>query len=182
MRIGCVTPVARRLEKWCGDIPPYPTVSCEGLPGRNRASNRQLFVVSDQVDPLVQDAAENHRAGRLQDAERLYKRALRSNPRNADALNNFGLLSHEMGRIERSLEMLNRAVDLAPDRIDYRRNLAKTLQALGKYERAVYELRQCLNFEPYNIEVLEELCLILRKEADRVQVLVDRLKERSRKL
>ena len=133
--------------------------------------------MSDQPDHLIHDAAEHHRAGRLDEAERLYKRALRSNPRNADALNSFGLLSHQVGRVERSLEMLSRAVDLAPERIDYRRNLARTLQALGKYERAVHELRQCLNFEPHNTDILEELVVVLRTEANRIENLAAKLKE-----
>ncbi|MEJ2603637.1 MAG: sulfotransferase [Gammaproteobacteria bacterium] len=61
------------------------------------------------------EAARLHRAGKVEEAERLYRRVLRDNPRNVTALRLLGVIAMQSGHPENAEELLGKAVRLAPD-------------------------------------------------------------------
>lgn len=63
---------------------------------------------------ILPDAVNLHRSGRLEEARRLYQKALRRNPADADALNYLGMLEFQRGERKRGIELLNRSLALAP--------------------------------------------------------------------
>ena len=64
---------------------------------------------------LVAAALENHRAGRAEDADRLYRRALADDPADPTALYLYGLFNFESGRADAAVTLLERVVELRPD-------------------------------------------------------------------
>ena len=60
------------------------------------------------------EAVNLHRDGRIEEARRLYQKALRRNPADADALNYLGILEFQRGERKRGVELLNRSLALAP--------------------------------------------------------------------
>jgi tetratricopeptide (TPR) repeat protein len=64
---------------------------------------------------LMALAAEHQKEGRLDDAEHLYRRILRHNPRNVDAMRLLGLIALQAGRDGEAESLLERAISLAPD-------------------------------------------------------------------
>jgi tetratricopeptide (TPR) repeat protein len=64
---------------------------------------------------LMALAAEHHKEGRTEEAERLYRRALRDNPRNVDALRLLALIAIEAERADDGEILLEKAVEIAPD-------------------------------------------------------------------
>jgi len=53
---------------------------------------------------LLAEAARQHEAGRLAEAERLYRRLLADDPNRPDCLHLLGLVAHQTGRSEAALE------------------------------------------------------------------------------
>ena len=64
---------------------------------------------------LMALAAEHQKEGRLEEAERLYRRVLRENPRNVDALRLLALIALKTEHADDAEILLQRAIEIAPD-------------------------------------------------------------------
>ena len=64
---------------------------------------------------LMALAAEHHKEGRTEEAERMYRRVLRDNPRNVDALRLLALVAAQADRTDDAEALLEKAVEIAPD-------------------------------------------------------------------
>lgn len=107
--------------------------------------------MTTEPGPLVRQAMEQHRAGRLLDAEALYRRALERSPDDATALHYLGLLSQQMGRGD-ALDLLRRSVAANPDSADFHSNLAIALGQLGRTDEAVAALDTAIRLRPDHAE------------------------------
>ena len=87
--------------------------------------------MADSVDPFA-FAVALHQAGRLAEAERLYRSILAIAPGHVPALNNLGLLV----AAEEAIELFSRALVVWPDYIDSHQNLGNALLMRGEFERA----------------------------------------------
>ena len=92
----------------------------------------------------IDKAISLHRAGRLDDARRLYERILAAEPDNASVWHFLGVLQHQSGNSDLGLASITRALDLDPHYADACNNLGNLYRetnqydaALGAYERAV---------------------------------------------
>ena len=56
------------------------------------------FTQTQSFDGVLRQAVAHHQAGRLQEAERLYRSILRAYPEQADANHNMGLLAMQLGQ------------------------------------------------------------------------------------
>jgi tetratricopeptide (TPR) repeat protein len=93
---------------------------------------------------LFQLATEHHRAGRLLDAELLYRQILSQNPRHADALNQLGYLLYQTSQYETALQYLSQAVELNPQAAEFYNNFGLVLAAIGRPEQAVDAYRKAI--------------------------------------
>jgi Tfp pilus assembly protein PilF len=64
-------------------------------------------------------AVEHHKNGRLEEAERLYKAILQTDPRHPDANHNLGVLAVSVGKPETGLAYLKTAVEANPSQGQY---------------------------------------------------------------
>jgi tetratricopeptide (TPR) repeat protein/SAM-dependent methyltransferase len=85
----------------------------------------------------LQMALDHHRAGRLREAEALYRQILRMAPEHADALHWLGVLAHQAGQSEAALALIDRAIGIHSSHPVYHDHRGMVLQALGKAEEAV---------------------------------------------
>jgi tetratricopeptide (TPR) repeat protein len=67
---------------------------------------------------ILSEATRLHQQGRLDDAEARYRRVLKLNRDNFDALHFLGMLQHQRGRPREALQSLDRALALAPHHLD----------------------------------------------------------------
>lgn len=74
----------------------------------------RCFALNPEKGRLA-EAARLHRTGKVEEAERLYRRVLRDNPKNVTALRLLGVIAMQSGHPENAEELLTRAVSLAPD-------------------------------------------------------------------
>lgn len=109
-------------------------------PGRTGATGNG----PDAAVTLVTQAVPLHQAGRLAEAEALYRQALRTSPRQPDALHLLGMLACQTGRFAEAADLIGKAVAVNAQVPDFHANLAFALQALGRAKEAEASARAAL--------------------------------------
>jgi predicted O-linked N-acetylglucosamine transferase (SPINDLY family) len=112
-------------------------------------------------------AVEHHRAGRLREAEALYRKVLQKFPRVAEAHGLLGYLTHQDGQHEAALGHLAKAIELNPNFIDSYVWRGMALQALGRAAEAEASYRRVLIYNPRHFDALCNLAgaLVLQHRA-----------------
>ena len=120
------------------------------------------------VQQAIEAGRAHHAAGRLGEAEAVYRRVLEVEPGNARALCLLGVLAHQQGRTGAALELVGRAAALAPGEPDYLCNLGVILAGAGRVEEAIGAYRGALALRPNDAETQFNLgnALLARGERD----------------
>ncbi len=87
-------------------------------------------------------------AGRLADAERAYRKAVKINPNFFEAHNNLGNVQMETGRLKQAVASYRNALQWLPHHPMLLNNLGNALQLQGRNEQAVEQLRKALRQQP----------------------------------
>lgn len=93
-------------------------------------------VAGQTVSQLIQVALRHHQAGRLPQAEALYRQVLQQQPSHPDALHLLGMLLHQAGNSEVAVALINRAILADSHNPVFYYNLGTVYQALLKPEEA----------------------------------------------
>lgn len=104
---------------------------------------------------------ENHKAGRLNVAERHYRRALKRDKTNPDALFLLGTLLYQEGHLKRSESALRLAQTERPSHPETLYNLARVLMDRGEFGEAESLLRDTLGLQPDNVSAFRNLGVTL---------------------
>jgi tetratricopeptide (TPR) repeat protein len=102
--------------------------------------------------PLLAEAIEVHRAGRIVEAARLFESVLKDEPRNLAALQHLAIIHAGRGEFELAETLFRRAAEAAPDNPDVQSNLGRVLSERGRHEEAVACLNRALALRPGMVE------------------------------
>lgn len=105
---------------------------------------------TEDLDAIVSDARELHRAGDLQGANAGYESVLSLEPGHGEALHLKGILHGQRGDLTVALRFLDRAVEAAPTDPGVIGNRAKIKLDLGDVSGAVVDYRASLTHAPDN--------------------------------
>jgi tetratricopeptide (TPR) repeat protein/SAM-dependent methyltransferase len=106
-------------------------------------------------------ALPHHRAGRLSEAEALYRSVLEIEPDNVDALQLLGVLAHQSGRHALAIEQIERAIALARSpNASFHNNLGEALRAEGRLDDAVSHYERALVIQPDHPDALGNLAIV----------------------
>lgn len=97
---------------------------------------------------LVAAAADDHRAGRLREAEAAYRLILDRQPDNPEALHLLGVLVHQRGDHETAAELIGRAIAVDAAVALYHYHLGETHRAAGRLAQAAACYREALARDP----------------------------------
>jgi tetratricopeptide (TPR) repeat protein len=102
-------------------------------------------------------AIDHHQAGRLHDAERIYRQILAYDPQNSDVLNLFGVVTVELGNPAAAIDPMSRAISLngADPTFHFNRGLA--YQAMGDRDQAITNYRVASDLKPDYGDALNNL-------------------------
>ena len=89
-----------------------------------------------EVRSLFDAALAAHRHDRLDEAERLYRKLLKLEPRHSDTWHLLGLLAHQEERLAEALEYLDRAVEFAPPSATLEVHRGNVLRSQGDHAAA----------------------------------------------
>jgi len=93
-------------------------------------------------------AVAHHQAGRLAEAESVYRRVLLQQKDNADALNLLGVLCYQRGKNDEATQLINRAIAISPRTAQFFFNLALVKVAQRRWDEAVTYCQRTLQFNP----------------------------------
>jgi len=110
---------------------------------------------------MLDKALAHHQAGNLASAEKLYRKVIKMEPGNADALHLLGLVHHHRGRHGKAAGMIERALKLQPGNPMFLNNLGEALRAAGEAEKAAECYRRVLEADPASADALCNLGLAL---------------------
>jgi tetratricopeptide (TPR) repeat protein len=119
---------------------------------------------SPSTQVMLGEALEHHQAGRLEEAEQLYRQILAIDPRHADALHLLGMIEFQAGRLEAAADLIRKAIAIHSKGASYYSNLGTVLQAQGKLDEAEALYRQALALKPQLAEVHVNLANVLQAQ------------------
>ncbi len=114
-----------------------------------------------KLDAALQEAIVHHQAGRVSEAERLYRRILRVRPSHSGTNNALGIALKDQGRLDEAAAVFRRVVAVAPDNAPAHSNLGNILFSQGKLEEAETCYRRALALKPDMPDALKNLGLVI---------------------
>lgn len=113
-----------------------------------------LAAAQERIQRDLAVALENHRKGKLEKAQRAYKRVLKTAPKHADALHLLGVIDLQRGNPERALDLIDRALAIKPDMAAAHYNRARCLKELDRPEEAFAAVDRALELAPDDIDAM----------------------------
>jgi len=107
-------------------------------------------------------ALQHHQAGRLDEAEQLYRQALVSDPEDADALHFLGVIAHQRGQNDVAIDLIGQAIALDPNYAEAHNNLGTALKGNGQIDEAIAAHRRAIALVPEYAEAYSNLGISLR--------------------
>src|SRR5437868_3966444 len=109
-------------------------------------ANTQTATADPQADFRI--AFEHHQAGRLAEAEAIYREILAGNAKHVDCLHLLGVVWLQFGRTDDAIALLQQALDLNPDSAEAHNNLGVALRSRGETEQAVPHWEKAVALKP----------------------------------
>ena len=120
------------------------------------------MTISQQLDL----ASEQHKRGRLTEAEAAYRQVLAVEPQNARALQLMGVMLHQRGNSAAGRELIRRAIQIDPLSPDFHSNLGVILNDCGRFEGALACYRQAVKLGPDDPDFHWNLAINLLSRGD----------------
>jgi protein O-GlcNAc transferase len=106
------------------------------------------------MSQTLQQAIALHQQGRLVDAERLYRQALRTRHRDFDALHMLGVLKLQQDDAAEAVRLFEAALAADANSAAAHSNHGAALAALGRHEQALLSYDRALALSPRNVDAL----------------------------
>ena len=121
-------------------------------------------MVSHKINPaqLIQAGFQHHKAGRLQQAEQIYRQVIAQDKGNAEANHLLGIIACQRGRYETGVQLIRKAVAASPRHSGAHKSLGKALKELGQLDDAAASLRRALELNPLYAEAHIDLGIVLK--------------------
>ncbi|MGD0389665.1 MAG: tetratricopeptide repeat protein [Tepidisphaeraceae bacterium] len=98
----------------------------------------------DRADQAIREALAHHRAGRLDEAEKIYRQVLVRQPSHANALQLLGVCYGQSGQPQKAVALISRALAIRPDVAEFHGNLGEFLRELGKIPESIASFERAI--------------------------------------
>jgi protein O-GlcNAc transferase len=116
------------------------------------------------IADVLQRAAQSHRAGRLDEAEYLYRELLaEASDHHFDSLHALGVIAAQRRDFSRAQALLQRALAINPHVADAQANQANVQNALGRYGEALASAERALQIDPRHVVALYNRAVALQR-------------------
>ncbi len=131
----------------------------------NRAERRRRQKLERRSHPsLLHGAIAHHQAGRLQEAEEIYRHVLAADPENIDACHLLGVIGYQTGKNEIAIELISKAIDLDSREPHFHNNLGNAFFRLGRLDKALEAYQKAVSIKPDFPEAHENLGNVLSRQ------------------
>src|SRR5438477_4766355 len=117
---------------------------------------------SSTAAQTIETALAHHRAGRLGEAEAIYRQILQSNPNHADALHLLGVLAHQTGHNDAAVQLISQAIRQGAGSEAYN-NLGSVFRAQNNLQDAFGAYQKAMQLNPNFAEPYTNVGLLLYK-------------------
>jgi predicted TPR repeat methyltransferase len=147
---------------------------------QRRAANRQGKAIAGRAAPVMPagSAAEiadrfaaalsHHQAGRLAEAESLYRQVCAVDPYHAESLHFLGVLAGQVSRNDIAIDLIGRALAVKPDYAEAHHSLGQILAKENRLDQAAAHYQRALTLRPDSAEISlaqgDALCRLNRYE------------------
>ena len=121
-------------------------------------------MLNSSTAQALQLAFAHHQAGRLSEAEAIYRRILAADPNQPDALHLLGLVAQQCGQHEAAATLLGRAAALKKKDAELFAALGGSLGILGRRGEAIGALSWAIAIEPKHFDAHNNLGNVYREE------------------
>ena len=117
-----------------------------------------------RIQQLFDMAVRSHQAGRLEEAEPLYRQILQQRPDHAEAMHYLGVIAQQRGQAQQAMQLMRQAIGLRPHFPDAYYNLGVVLAGASQFVQAVEAYRQAIALRPnhagtyYNLGIALAAC------------------------
>ncbi len=112
---------------------------------------------------MVQSGLALHNQGRLEEAEKIYRDVLRSDPGNFDALHLLGLMAYQNGRHEQAVDLISRAISVNPNVPFAYTNRGNALKVLNRAGEALANYKRATQLDPSDADAHGNLGVVLEE-------------------
>ena len=112
---------------------------------------------------MLRDAIALHQAGRLTEAEPLYRDVLAAAPENFDALHLLGVLAHQQGRHTEAVALMGAALAQRPDEAVALANRSAALNALRRFEESLADCDKAIAVKLDHVDAFINRALALKE-------------------
>ena len=112
-------------------------------------------------DERILAAKQQHREGKIVEAESVYLDVLKNDPENAEARHLLGVVCLQRGQLPEAEENLRKAIALDNKQAAFHSNLGNVLGAQNRTEEAYRCFTQALNLDPQNLSALSNIATAL---------------------
>lgn len=113
------------------------------------------------IEAYFQSGVRLHGAGRLAEAEQIYRQVLATAPAHADSLHMLGVLASQCGQPQAALACIDQAIAIKPSIALFHVNRANALLALGQLDAALESCRAALRLKRNSAEACQVMGHIL---------------------
>src|SRR5580704_3029722 len=93
-------------------------------------------------------ALDHHKAGRLGEAEKLYRFILSKKPQDAQSLQLLGTIAGQVGKPQEGVKLMRHAIAIDSSQRHYHFNLGVALGDLGQRDEAIEAYRAAIRVDP----------------------------------
>ncbi len=100
-----------------------------------------------RMSGLLSSGIAHHSAGRLAEAERVYREILAADARNPDALHLMGVLALQVNKPAVAVDLIGQAIRINPRNAVYFSNLGSALRRLGRLDESIAACREAIRLD-----------------------------------
>ena len=119
------------------------------------------------IDQALQKGIEAHKAGQIQEADRLYTAILKAQPKHPDANHNMGVLAVGVGKVKEALPFFKTALEATPNTAQFWLSYIDALINLGKLTdaKAIFDQAKSIGAKGNGFDKLERQLQDVRHES-----------------
>ena len=119
--------------------------------------------MSDILSDILSQAFMAQQSGKPIKASNLFRKMLKANPNNSDALHGLGLCYAQRSQYHKALKWMLKAIKISPMTPGFHNNIANTYKKIGKIDLALQHYREALRLKTPYADVHNNLGALLFK-------------------